>query len=71
MVDVPAATPVNTPLVEPIVPTAILLLLQLPPVIPSINVIVLPEHTVVGPVIGPGAGFTVTVVVTKQPVGNW
>lgn len=66
----PPVTPSTSPVSEPTVATAVLLLLQLPPVIEFTSVIVAPLHTVVGPVIGPGARFTVTTAVTKQPVDS-
>ena len=73
IVVVPALTPYTTPVVEPTVPTAVLLLLQVP--VPpaadkSDNVIVKPEHTEPSPVIVPATGeaFTVTLaVVITEP----
>jgi hypothetical protein len=49
---VPEATPVTTPLEEPIVPAAVLLLDQIPPLAPSLKVTVLPAaHKEVAPAI--------------------
>jgi hypothetical protein len=62
--------PDNTPLSEPIVATAVLLLLHVPPVVVLLNVVVLPTHTAVMPVIAPGSGLTVIMVEVKQPVPN-
>jgi hypothetical protein len=45
--------PVNTPVDGSIEPTAGLLLLQEPPAVVSVSVIMLPEQTDVGPSIGP------------------
>ena len=39
------ATPVTTPLDEPTVATEVLLLLHVPPVVESVNVVVEPAHT--------------------------
>jgi hypothetical protein len=59
---VPAATPVTTPEAEPMVATAGLALVQLPPVTVSASVIIAPTHSVLLPEMGDGAGFTVTVL---------
>jgi hypothetical protein len=48
---------------------AVLLLLQAPPV-PLVSGIVAPAQTVLAPVIGAGCGFTVTVLMVKQPVAR-
>ena len=68
----PDVTPVTIPDAEPIVATAELLLLQMPPVIASDNVIVEPTHTSERPVIVPAfvGVFTVTVLVVIQPAGR-
>ena len=52
IVAVPLLTPVTIP-VLPTVATAVLLLLQVPPLIPSVKVIVDPVHTLAGPVMVP------------------
>ena len=51
---------------EPISATPVLLLLQVPLVVASLSVMLLPAQTVVVPDTG-AAGFTVTEVVTKHP----
>ena len=68
IVATPAVTPVTIP-VDPTVAIDILLLLHVPPVVISDNVIVLPGQTCVRPVIDAGAGFTVIGVTTLHPVG--
>jgi hypothetical protein len=61
MVDVPADIPITTPLAEPIVATAGVLLLHEPPVALLANVVVAPIQVVSVPVIGEeNAAFTVT-----------
>jgi len=55
------------PDVEPTV-ALLLLLLQVPPVVVSLRVVVALMQTCAVPVISPGSGFTVTVAVTVQPV---
>jgi hypothetical protein len=57
IVVVPATTPVNIPDDGPIVATAVALLVQVPPPVASLNVIVdPPSHAVDGPVIDGGTG---------------
>ena len=66
MVAVPGATPVTTPVPEFTVATAVLLLLQLPPLVPLlVNVVVDPTQTVAAPLTVPafGSGFTVSALV--------
>ena len=67
MIAVPAETPVTMPVPEPIVAIPVAPLVQLPPAVPSVRVVVLPVHTDNVPPIATGAVFTVTVVVTRQP----
>ena len=62
--DVPAETPVTTPVVDPAAAIAVLLLAHVPPVMASLRVIVLPVQTVLGPVTG-ATGFTVMVLVVE------
>ena len=62
--------PVTTPLNEPIVPAAKLLLLHNPPLTASLNDVVNPAHTVEEPIIAVGAVLTVTVMDVAQPVGK-
>jgi hypothetical protein len=57
---------VKIPLLKPIVPTVVLLLLQVPPVVASFNVVVVPAQIEVIPVIVAGDGFTVIVALTEQ-----
>lgn len=68
MFAVPAATPVTMPALapEPTVAIDVLLLLHVPPVEVLLRVIVAATHTLFGPVIGVGTGFTVIVVVLSQ-----
>ena len=47
--------------------TVALLLLQVPPTVASVSVMVEPLHTTVGPAIATGDGFTATTVVALQP----
>jgi hypothetical protein len=58
--------PVTIPVVSPMDATAVLLLVHVPPVIASESVMAEPVHTVEEPVIGGGAGFTVTTADTTQ-----
>jgi hypothetical protein len=64
----PEARPDTIPLRDPIVATARALLLHEPPVVVLLNVVVLPTHTLVVPVIAAGSAFTVTIAVMLQPV---
>ena len=70
MVGLPAETPVTTPVDEPTVASAVLLLLQVPPVVASLNVEELPAQTRPAPVIAAGVGLTVSPVHAMQPVGR-
>ena len=63
MVAVPAATPVTTPLDDPIAATPVLLLIQWPPADGSLRVMVALWHTDAKPDIGAGTPATVTVMV--------
>ena len=67
MVAIPPETPVTVP-VEPIAAIPELLLVHVPPTIPSASVVVSPTQTVAVPVIGFGNGLTVAVIITKHPV---
>jgi hypothetical protein len=62
------APAVNEPEVDPIVATGVLLLLHVPPVITSVNVVVVPGQMLNVPVIADGTGLTVTIVVARHPV---
>ena len=55
---------------EPIVATPGDPELQVPPVVPSLNVVVVAGQTDDGPVMAPGNGLTVSRAVTVQPVPN-
>ena len=66
----PVAIPVTSPLSEPTVPAARLLLTHTPPGTPSLSVVVLPTHTVDEPSIGVGEVLTVIVLLDVQPVGS-
>ena len=70
MIEVPAATPVSVPALSAMVATAALLVPQVPPADASDKPITWPVQTSAGPEIGAGNGFTVTVAVRRQPVGN-
>lgn len=63
---VPVATPVTTPDALTFA-TLLLLLLQLPPDVAQLSVLVEPIQIVVVPVIATGVGFTVIVFVAIQP----
>ena len=52
--EVPRLMPVNIPVVAPMVPIAVLPLCQVPPLTPSLSVVVLPIHTAVEPLIAVG-----------------
>ena len=61
---IPVVPPVTMPVADPTVATDGLLLLQVPPGLASLNVIVVAEHNMPPPIIADGGGFTVIVVVT-------
>jgi hypothetical protein len=69
MVTVPAATPVTIPVPLPTVAVPVAPLLQIPPLTLLYKVVVPPSHTLPRPVIAPGAGFIVTIIVVKHPLG--
>jgi hypothetical protein len=48
----------------------VLLLAQVPPAVASLRAIVCPVQMLEAPIIGLGAGFTITVFVVEQPVGK-
>ena len=66
---VPGATPVTVPKASTVA-LAVLLLLHVPALVTSINIVVAPTHTLVTPLIDEGNGFTVKAAVVLQPVGN-
>ena len=70
MVTTPSVMPVTVPVEDPIVATAVLLLLHTPPLVALVNVVVKPMHTFVVPPIAAGFGLTVKLVTAIQPVLN-
>ena len=66
VVATPTTPPVTTPEINPTVATAVLLLLQVPPPVPSNKAVVDPEQTVLVPVILAGKALTVTIAVAAQ-----
>ena len=67
---VPAEIPVAIPVDTPIVASGGMLLIHKPPGVRSVRFVVLPTHTVKGPVMLAGTAYTVTTVVAIQPVPN-
>ena len=68
---VPTETPLTTPVVEPIVPTDVLLLIHVPPVVASVNVIEEPTHIMEDPIIEAGGVLknnSTPVVVPVRPL---
>ncbi len=63
----PAETPQSTPVADPIVATAGVLLAHEPPEVLLVKVIQEPTHTLVGPTMGAAAETTVIIIVTEQP----
>lgn len=59
--------PVISPVVASAVAIAVLLLVHVPPVTPSLSVMILPWHTLELPIMAVGVGLTEKVVVTTQP----
>jgi hypothetical protein len=68
--EVPALTPVTSPVDASIVALAVLLLLHTPPVGDDVSVLPLPAHADNEPPIVDGAAVTVTSVFAAQPVDN-
>jgi hypothetical protein len=64
--EVPAATPVTVPDDEPMVATAVLLLLHVAPRLVVLSVVVDPAHILNVPAMALGAGCTVTTTVVKH-----
>ena len=67
MIVVPVDIPVTRPLLNPTVATEVVVLLQVPPGVASLNAVVAATQIVVAPVIG-DSGLTVIVLETIQPV---
>ena len=67
MVVVPVAIPVAIPVETPMVATAGVLLIHTPPVTTSDNVMVVPTHWLVGPLMGltTGTGLTVMILLAE------
>lgn len=65
--EVPATSPVTTPVEDPII-TLELLLVHVPPAGVEFNVVVDPIHTFSVPVIAVGSGLTVAIAVIIHPV---
>ena len=63
----PVFIPVTMPVALPAVAIMGLLVLHVPPVVASVNVVADPTHVVAAPVIADGSGLIVTVFVTLQP----
>jgi hypothetical protein len=68
-VHVPTPTPVATPVDEPIVATEVLLLLHVPPGVPSVKVAVEPWHILYEPMMIDGVGLIVRIAVALHPLG--
>lgn len=66
---VPPDTPATMPVVTPMVATAVLLVVHVPPPV-LLSVTGDPMHIVVLPVIADGSGLTVTVVTAVHPVSS-
>ena len=64
----PDETPVTTPVLLTTVATPVLPLDHVPPVVPSVKVIVEPAQNAVEVEIAAGVAFTVTIAVVVQPV---
>jgi hypothetical protein len=60
---IPADTPVTTPVDNPTVATDILLLVQLPPGVGFVNVIVVPTQWLLGPELGITTGTGLTLII--------
>ena len=69
MVEVPAPTPVTTPVAANTLATPVLLLLQVPVPVASVSVVVAPTHTTIVPFTAPGSGLITTLAVPTQPEG--
>jgi hypothetical protein len=68
IIDVPDIMPVTSPVPLTTVATVVVPLDHVPPVVPSVNVIVVPEQNGDEAGIVTGSAFTVTIVVVKHPV---
>lgn len=70
IVDVPTPTAVQRPVAGSIVATDVVPLDHAPPTVELLSVAVWDWHKANVPVIAPGVGSTVNVIVVKQPDGN-
>ncbi len=61
--------PVTVPEEEPIVAIALLLLVQIPPGVPLVSVVLVDVHRFDDPLTAPGDRNTVTTLDEKHPVG--
>ena len=68
IIEVPATPPVTNALVRLISATAVLLLVHVPGLVASLNVVEVPGQRFIVPMIPVGKGLTVTTVVFTQPV---
>lgn len=68
MFELPDDIPVTIPVDEPTVATAVVPLLQVPPMLLLLRVVALPAHNVAVPVLAAGVPFTVITVVRLQPL---
>ena len=66
----PDTRPLTMPVERPIVAVVVALLVHVPPVVTSPNVMVVPAHRLELPVIAAGEAVTVIGFVTVQPVPN-
>ncbi len=65
MTAVPADTPATNPDDEPTVATAVLLLLHVPPIVPSVNVVTPPMQMAEAPATGDTVGKSLTVTIAE------
>ena len=70
IVEVPPDTPVTIPVTGSTSATVGVLVLQLPPLVPSVKLVVKPTQTVALPLMPAGIGSTVTKAVATQPNGS-
>ena len=68
MIEVPDSTPLTTPEPPTTVATVVVPLVHVPPVVPSVKVMVAPAQTGADAAMAAGSPLTVTTVVVKQPV---
>lgn len=66
----PSARPDTTPVADPMPTFVVLLLVHVPPVGVLLSVLANPRHADREPLIVDGNGFTLMLVVVRQPVDN-